>query len=163
MKIQALRNLIILSLFLVSTNYIMAQDIKRQKMEQLSYLVGDWIGTSKVYENGEVTKECAAYEKISYDLDQNILVIELKSEFLQLRTIVTYDEAEGIYHYHRFAKSGYAKYPAEFYDDQLIVSRDEKTRFYFCKMPNGAFREYGEALVDGKWVKTFEDNFINAQ
>jgi hypothetical protein len=132
-------------------------------MEQLSFLVGEWIGTSKIYENGVVTRQCAAYENIAYDLNKSILVIELNTEFLQLRTIINYDEKDQKYYYHRFSKDGAAVYPAEFRDGQLIVWKDEKTRFFFTGTPNGDFMEYGEQLVNGKWVKTFEDSFINTR
>jgi len=132
-------------------------------MEQLSFLTGEWIGTSKIYENGVVTRQCAAYEKIAYDLDRSILVIELNTEFLQLHTIVSYDEQDQKYYYHRFSKDGAAVYPAEYKDGQLIVWKDEKTRFFFGSTPDGGFQEYGQQLINGAWTKTFEDNFINTQ
>ncbi len=144
-------------------NSVFAQNLKQQKMEQLSFLVGEWIGTTKVYENGVVIRQGSAYENIAYDLDNNILVIELNTEFLQLRTIVYYNEQDQKYYYHRFSKEGAARYPAEFKDGQLIVWRDEKTRFFFGKSPDGGFQEYGEQLVNGEWIKTFEDTFKNTQ
>ena len=132
-------------------------------MAQLNYLVGEWIGTTNIYENGVVTKKGAAYENISYDLDKNILVIELNTEFLQLRTIITYDEKDQKYYYHRFSKDGAAVYPAEFKDGQLIVWRDESTRFFFRSTSEGDFQEYGEQLINGQWIRTFEDNFKNTR
>lgn len=137
--------------------------MKQEKMEQLSYLVGEWVGTSKIYENGVLAKEGAAYEKIAYDLDKNILVIELNTEFLQLHTIITYDEKDQKYYYHRFSKEGAALYTAEFKDGHLIVWKDEKTRFFFTSTPGGGFQEYGEQLINGEWIRTFEDTFINTQ
>ena len=132
-------------------------------MEQLSFLIGEWIGTSKIYENGVVVRQCSAYEKISYDLGGSILVIELNTEFLQLHTIVSYDEKDQKYYYHRFSKDGAAVYPAEYKDGQLIVWKDEKTRFFFGSTADGGFQEYGEQLINGEWTKTFEDTFINTQ
>jgi hypothetical protein len=132
-------------------------------MEQLHFLIGEWVGTSKIYENGVVTRQGAAYENIAYDLDKSILVIELNTEFLQLHTIILYDEKDQKYYYHRFSKDGAARYPAEYKDGQLIVWKDEKTRFFFGSTPDGGFREYGEKLVNGKWIKTFEDTFVNTQ
>lgn len=140
-----------------------AQDLKQEKMAQLGFLVGEWVGISKIYENGVVTRQGAAYEKISYDLDQSILVIELNTEFLQLHTIILYDEADQTYYYHRFSKGGAARYAAEFKAGQLIVWKDEKTRFFFGRAPGGGFQEYGEQLINGEWVKTFEDTFMNTQ
>lgn len=144
-------------------NSAFAQNQKLEKMEQLSYLVGEWVGTSKIYEDGVVSKQCAAYEKIAYDMDKSILVIELNTEFLQLHTIVTYNEEDQKYYYHRFSKNGAAIYPAEFKDGQLIVRRDDQTRFFFVSTSTGGFREYGEKLIEGQWVKIFEDRFMNTQ
>ncbi len=142
---------------------VWTQTIQQEKMEQLSYLVGEWVGTTKIYENGAVAKEGAAYEHISFDLDKSILVIELNTEFLQLRTIITYDVDDQLYHYNRFSKDGSAVYPAKFENGALIVMRDEKTRFFFTSTEDGGFQEYGEQLINGKWVRTFEDTFVNTQ
>lgn len=144
-------------------NAVSAQKPKQDKMEQLSFLVGEWVGISKTYENGVVAKQGAAYEKISYDLDRSILVIELNTEFLQLHTIILYDEADQTYYYYRFSKAGAARYPAEFKEGKLMVWKDEKTRFFFGSTPEGGFREYGEQLINGSWIMNFEDTFTNTQ
>ena len=151
----------VLLLFLGNSGF--AQDLKQEKMEQLSFLIGEWVGISKIYKNGVVTKEGPAYEKISYDLDKSILVIELNTEFLQLHTIVLYDEEDHTYYYYRFSKEGAARYDAEFNNGQLIVWKDEKTRFFFGKSPEGGFQEYGEQFINGEWMKIFEDTFKNTQ
>ena len=145
------------------TSSVFGQNIKKDKMEQLDFLIGEWVGTSKVYKNGIVTKQGSAYEKISYDLDKSILVIELNTVFLQLRTIINYDEKDKKYYYHRFSKEGAARYPAEYKDGKLIVWKDEKTRFFFGRTIEGDFQEYGEQLINGKWTKIFEDTFKNIQ
>ena len=132
-------------------------------MEQLNFMVGEWVGTSKVYENGIVAKQGSAYEKISYDLDKSILVIELNTEFLQLHTIIYYDEKDQKYYYSRFSKDGAARYPAQYKDGQLIVWRDDNTRFFFIGTPEGGFQEYGEQLINGEWTKIFEDTFKNTE
>jgi hypothetical protein len=142
---------------------VFTQNIKKDKMERLSFLVGEWVGTSKIYENGMVTRQGSAYEKISYDLNKSILVIELNTEFLQLRTIVNYDENDEKYYYHRFSKEGFARYPAEFKDGKLIVWKNEKTRFFFGRTSQGNFLEFGEQMINGQWTKTFEDTFTNTQ
>ncbi len=84
---------------LLLSNVLVAQSPNQEKMEQLHFLVGEWVGTSKIYENGVLTKEGAAYEHISYDLEKNILVIELNTEFLQLHTVILYDEKDQKYYY----------------------------------------------------------------
>jgi hypothetical protein len=130
-------------------------------MEQLNFMIGQWVGTTKIYENGVVTRQGSAYENISYELDKSILVIELNTEFLQLHTIIYYDEKDQKYYYYRFSKSGVARYPAEYNEEQLIVWKDEKTRFFFGRTADGGFQEYGEQLMNGKWIKIFEDSFKN--
>lgn len=152
---------LLIGVFLLTS--MTAQNSEKDKMEQLSFLVGEWIGTSKIYQNGTLIKEGAAYEKISFDLNKSILVIELNTEFLQLRTIVTYDQTDQNYYYHRFSKEGFARYPAEYKDGKLIVLKDKKTRFFFTQTPDGNFQEYGEKLIDGEWTRSFEDTFQNVK
>jgi len=132
-------------------------------MEELSFMVGEWIGTSKVYENGKVTKECPAFQKITYDLDKSILVIDLNSELLQLHTIVYYNDEEKNYVYYPFSKRGVTKLPAKLEEGKLIVQANKNTRFVFGRESNGGCREYGEQFKDGKWEKYFEDTFQNAE
>ena len=149
--------------FLLLANAVFAQNEKQQKMELLNFMVGEWIGTSKVYESGVVSKQGSAYQKISYDLDKNILVIELNTELLQLHTIIYYDEKDNTYYYYPFSKRGVSRYPAEYKNGQLIVRSNETNRFIFGRTSDGGFREYGERLIDGKWTKYFEDTFKNSQ
>ena len=144
-----------------TTSY--SQSVAQEKMSQLDFLIGEWIGTSKVFDDGKVVKQGAAYESISYDLGKSIVVIELNTEFLQLHTIINYDEEDQTYYYHPFSKRGSGKYPAAYQDGQLVVTRDEKTRFIFRMTSEGGFQEYGEKLVNGEWIKTFEDTFMNTQ
>ena len=152
-----------LFIFLFLINPIVGQSTKQEKMEQLEFMVGEWIGTSKVYEDGIISKQGAAYQKISYDLEKSILVIELNTEMLQLHTIIYYDEKDGKYYYYPFSKRGVSRYPAEYENGQLTVWSNKKNRFIFSRTPEGGFREYGEKLIDGKWLKYFEDTFKNSQ
>ncbi len=140
-----------------------SQNTSREKMQQLDFLVGEWIGTSRGYQDGKVTREEPAYESISYDLDSSILVVQLNSQSLQLHTIIQYDEKEGTYYYYPFSKRGVRPAPASLVDGRLIVQPNEKLRFIFGPTPDGGFREYGEQLVDGKWVKYFQDDFRDTQ
>ena len=144
-------------------NSVVAQNLKQEKIEQLNFMIGEWVGTTNIYENGVLTRQGAAYENISYDLDNSILVIELNTEFLQLHTIINYDDKDQKYYYYRFSKESAARYPAEYKDGQLIVWRDKKTRFFFRRTAEGGFQEYGEQFINGKWVKIFEDTFKNTQ
>ena len=163
MRFRKTSNYLYLIVLIFLCNSVFGQNLMQEKMEQLNFLVGEWVGTSKVYENGLVARQGAAYEKISYDLDKSILVIELNTEFLQLHTIIYYDEKDQKYYYHRFSKSGASRYPAEYKDGQLIVWKDEKTRFFFVRTAEGGFQEYGELMINGEWIKNFEDTFVNTQ
>ncbi|MCK8521542.1 hypothetical protein M0D21_08180 [Aquimarina sp. D1M17] len=157
-----LRSLYVVTLLLLG-NSVFGQNIKKEKMELLSFMTGEWIGTTKLYEEGVITKQGSAYQKITYDLDKNILVIELNTEFLQLHTIIYYDEKDSTYYYYPFSKRGVAKYPAAYKNGQFIVSSSEKNRFVFSKTADGGFQEYGERLVNGKWTRYFQDDFKNTK
>ena len=150
-------------IFLLFSHSVFGQNEKQEKMELLNFMVGEWIGTSKIFENGEVIQEGSAYEKISYDLDKNILVIELNTEMLQLHTIIYYDEKDSTYYYYPFSKRGVNSYPAEYTDGQLIVNSSETKRFIFHRTSDGSFQEYGEQRINGKWTRYFEDTFTNSQ
>lgn len=156
-------NYLFVVFFLLLQSSAFGQTAKQEKMEQLSFMIGEWIGTSTVYENGVATKEGSAYEKITYDLDKSILVIELNTVFLQLHTIIYFDEKDQTYYYYPFSKRGVNRYPAEFNDGKLTVRPNEENRFIFTRTAEGGFREYGEKLINGQWTKSFEDNFKNTQ
>lgn len=135
------------------------QTIRQEKMNNLKFLVGDWVGISTSYEDGKVKNQVSASENIKYGLDGNIITIDLHSEALQLHTVIYYDEKAQTYYYNPFYKNGAAKYKAEFLDNKLIVKPSETRRFVFTLDKAGNFNEYGENLVDGKWIKYFEDIF----
>ncbi len=147
------------ALFLFQINLISAQSLKKEKMEQLDYMVGEWVGTSSSYKNGELINQVPAFEKISYDLNKSIIVIELNSETLKLHTIIYFDEADGTYYYNPFSENGARKLT----DGRFVVQANESKRFIFEKYEENGFREYGEELIDGQWVKYFEDVFTNTQ
>ena len=155
--------IILLSFFLLGHTALIGQNNKKEKMEALSFLIGDWVGTSKILKNGLVEKEVPAFQKISYDLNQHIIVIELQSELLQLHTIIYFDEETSQYMYNPFSEKGVRKYPAELIDGKFIVSASEKNRFVFSRKSENTFQEYGESLKDGKWIRYFEDNFTDIQ
>ncbi len=155
----------ILSFFSIFLVYqcILCQGLKEEKMAQLAFMVGEWVGTSKAYTNGKLTREIPAFENIAYDLDSSILVLQLNSESLLLHTIIYYDENDSTYYYYPFSKRGVRPAPASFMNGQLIVQSSETKRFVFGSTDDGRFREYGEVLTNGKWVKYFQDDFTNTQ
>lgn len=154
-----LRILYCLASILFIGSSVMGQTVREEKMKKLSFLVGEWVGTSATYKNGVLIKEVPVFEKISYTLDKNLITIDLKSETLQLHTVIYYDEKEETYYYNPYYKNGTNKYPAEYKDGKLIVWPNKRKRFVFSLTPQGDFQEYGEMLEKGKWIKYFEDTF----
>jgi len=153
------KSLLLLILLTINITTLIGQSIQQQEMQKLSHFAGDWVGISKGYENGKVTREIPTYEEISYKVDKHILTIDLYSENLKLHTVIYYDEEDKTYYYNPFYKTGTARYPAKFLDGKLIVTPSETKRFIFEITADGQFREYGENLVDGKWIMYFEDVF----
>lgn len=162
MNNHPLRNFVSL-LFFYSSFALSGQSLKEEKMQQLGFMVGDWIGTSVSFEEGKIVSEIPAYEKISYDLDQHILVVQLHSASLQLHTIIYFDEEDNTYYYYPFSKRGVRRLPASFEDGKLIVRSGPDTRYIFHSPEERTFQEYGEKLVGGEWVKYFEDTFLNTE
>lgn len=152
--------LLFLTFFFLMPKIAVGQTEKELKMKALSFMIGDWVGTSTTYEKGKVKDEVPAFQKISYDLDSTIIVIELHSELLQLHTIIYYDENTEQYSYNPYSKSGVRQLPAELIDGKLVVHASDSKRFIFSSTETG-FREYGEKLKNGKWEKYFEDIFVN--
>lgn len=152
---------ILLHSFLLFFKAGLAQNEQKAKMKALSFMIGDWVGTSTSYDQGLITDQVPAFQKISYDLDSTILVVELHSQTLQLHTIIYYDETEGQYYYYPFSKEGVRKLPAANRDGKFVVNANPTTRFVFSRTSENGFQEYGEKLVDGQWEKYFEDNFTN--
>lgn len=151
---------LILITFLLTSGVVLGQ---HEKMDQLNFMVGEWIGTTKSYENGKITQEGSAFQRIRYDLEKSILVIELNTEFLLLHTIIYYDAKDETYYYYPFSKNGVARYPATFSNGKLVVQPTATRRFTFSRTTNGGFREHGEKLVDGEWSTYFEDTFTNSE
>lgn len=136
-----------------------SQTIQQEKMQQLSFMIGNWEGVSTSYKNDTIASQIPASTQISYKLDKSIITLDLQSESLQLHTVFYYDEKTNSYSYNPFYKSGAASYTAEFKDGKFIVSPSATKRFVFTSSPEGNFIEYGENLVDGVWVKYFLDVF----
>ena len=141
----------------------LTQTVQQEKMAQLDYMIGEWVGKSKGYEDGALVREEPAFERISYDLDSSIIVLELHSESLQLHTIIYYDETDATYYYHPFSKTGNGRAPATFENGQLVVHSSETRRYFFCKTANRGFREYGQRLSNGTWTTYFQDDFVNTK
>lgn len=148
-----------LLIFILGMNSVSGQTIKQDKMNNLSFMIGEWIGISTTYKDGVVDQQVPAFEKIKYDLDKSIIVIDLNSELLQLHTIIYFDDKDNTYYYNPYSKSGSRRLPAEYKDGKFIVKANGTTRYVFTTDTEGNFQEYGEQLDNGKWQKFFEDRF----
>jgi hypothetical protein len=155
-KIHSL--LVIILVF--SFQILSSQNTKQEQMRKLEFMVGNWVGVSKGFENGKVIREEPAFEKIAYKVDKHIITIDLHSESLQLHTVLYFDENEDLYYYNPFYKNGAGKYKAYFENGMLVVKPSAEKRFIFKPTEDGGFQEYGEERIDGKWIKYFEDTFI---
>ncbi|RZS93981.1 hypothetical protein [Aquimarina brevivitae] len=153
-----------LFIILVTTFTAYGQTIEQQYMEKLKFIVGDWVGVSAAYEEGKIKVQVPAYEKISYQLDKSIITIDLKSESLQLHTVIYYDAKDKTYYYNSYYQTGAGRYKATLStDNKFIVNASPTKRFIFHAPTPDTFQEYGEKLVDGKWIKYFEDNFTRIE
>ena len=148
---------ICLAIIICSMQASFGQTVRQEKMAQLSYMVGEWIGTSTSYENDTIVKQGPAFEKVSYKLDSNIITIDLHSESLQLHTVIYYDEIDQTYYYNPYYKTGVGKYRGEYKEGQFMVWFSENRRLIFRLTPEGDFQEYGEKREQGVWKKYFED------
>jgi len=146
-------------IFLFAIQLSFSQTVKQEKMKQLSFMVGEWIGVSKGYKDGRVVRQVSAFQKIKYDLNKNIIVIDLRSESLQLHTIIYYDEKDEKYYYNPFSERSARKLPAEYKDGKFVVQSGDNNRFIFTKTEGNGFIEYGEKRENGKWIRYFEDTF----
>ncbi len=158
--------LIIMRLFLVVfftllSQSSLSQSISKQKINALSFMIGEWVGTSKLIQNDSVVKEVTALQTIRFDLNKSVIIIDLKSETLNLHTIISYNEKDKTYYYSPYSENGSRKLSAQLVKNQFIVNSNNSKRFIFNLIHKNKFQEYGEKLIDGKWVKYFEDNFIN--
>lgn len=153
--------LLALFLFMVARGEVTAQSIEKQKMQQLNFMIGEWVGTSVSIENGIEVKSVPAYQKITYQLDSHIIVIDLHSSTLQLHTVIRYSQEDSNYIYQPFSKNGTKPLPAFLTNGKLVVESNATTRYVFGKYGENGFREYGEKQLNGEWTRYFEDTFEN--
>lgn len=154
-----IKYLLCFSLLLTISQHVLSQNSKQEQMVKLKFMVGNWVGVSKGFEDGKLVREEPAFEKIAYKVDRHIITIDLYSESLQLHTVLYYDKTEEVFYYNPFYKNGAGKYKAYLEDGILVVKPSSTKRFIFRPTESGGFQEYGEELKDGKWVKYFEDTF----
>ncbi|MEL6560453.1 MAG: hypothetical protein AAFQ94_19845 [Bacteroidota bacterium] len=143
-------------------NNLSGQNIKKEKMAELSFMIGDWIGTSTSYSDGSITQQGPAFEKIAYKLDGELITVDLHSTSLQLHTVIYYEPQDETYYYCSFSKRRAGKFRGEVKDGKFWVWFSDTYRLVFQQTPEGEFMEYGETLKDGKWSKSFKDVLTKA-
>lgn len=133
-----------------------AQTTEKEALAKLSFMIGNWKGTSTIY--SDTTKRVPVTENVRYLIDGNLIVLDVKSSLIELHTVIRYDAKEQTYYYQPFSKSrGKSSYKGSIVNDDFIVYFSKERRLIFTTTAKGEFHEYGEKLVDGKWVKYFED------
>ena len=147
--------------FFFYTHQILSQSVEQKAMAKLSFLIGDWKGTGTGYpkENNEPYN---VLSKVSYDLNGELLVLRHRSKrdgktLLALHTIMYYNKENGFYYYNAYRRSGARPFKCQLNDGKFVCEINGDYRLTFQRTENGEFNEFGERLVDGKWIKNFED------
>lgn len=154
--------LLLTILILVTPKFSEAQN-EHSDMAQLDFMVGNWIGTSALINMDTISSEVPAHQKISYDLNKSILIIQHKSESLQLHTIVHYDKKDSTFYYTPYSERGVRKLRAEIKGGNFVVNASDSKRFVFKRLDKNSFTEYGEKLENGRWIRYFEDRYVIVQ
>jgi enamine deaminase RidA (YjgF/YER057c/UK114 family) len=148
-------------LMLLVINSLSAQVDERKELAKLSFLMGNWEGTSTSYTEKDTT-QVKVRESVNYIMNGNILVLDVVSANIELHTLITYSTKDLCFYYQPFSKTGGGKYKGKIEDDKFIVHFNPENRLIFQKTVNGEFNEYGESFKDGKWEKYFEDILLPA-
>lgn len=132
----------------------------QQKMKDLSFLIGEWVGTYTYYEDGKITEQAPSFNRARYDVKKNIIIIDSNSKTSRIHTVIYYDEKEETFYYQYFTSDANRKLPAELKNEQLVISANEKLRFIIGKIDDW-HGEVAERFEDGKWVRIYEDRVVN--
>ena len=154
-------NFLFFSTLLLIYFNVSAQSEEQKAMAKLSYLVGDWAGEGKSFSE-EGTTANQVREKVRYDLNGEILVLKVRNTrdgetVLSLHTIIYYSVADQCYYYNAYTRRGTRPFKGQFEDGKFVCYFNDDYRLTFRKTKEGAFNEFGERLIEGKWVKNFED------
>ncbi|WP_075341904.1 hypothetical protein [Tenacibaculum agarivorans] len=145
-------------LSIANINVVSGQQTAKEALQKLAFLTGNWKGTSTSFsDKGE--KKVTVEEKVDFLMDGEMLVLNVKSPWIKLHTIIVYSEKSGKYYYYPFTKDGNKKgYEGKYNEGKFLVYFNETTRLTFTKTAKGEFHEFGEKrLENGKWEKYFED------
>lgn len=155
LQIQHIKKGIFISFFLISA-LISAQE-EKEALQKLSFMIGNWQGTSTSFSNN-TQKSVTVTENVRYILDGNLITLDVKSPWIELHTVISFNKKEQSYYYHPFSKTGVKTgYKGSYKDGVFTVYFNAERRLTFTQTTIGEFQEYGEELTNGKWVKYFED------
>ncbi len=149
------------ALMLLVLNSLSAQVDEKKELAKLSFLMGNWEGTSTSYTD-KGTTQVKVRESVNYIMNGNILVLDVVSLNIELHTLITYSIKDTCFYYQPFSKTGGGKYKGKIEDNKFIVHFNRESRLIFEKTANGEFHEYGESFKNGKWEKYFEDILLPA-
>lgn len=143
-------------LFFIFLNLLHSQE-EKVALQKLSFMVGHWKGTSTSFSKN-IKKTVEVTEKVQYILSGNLLSLDVKSPWIELHTVISYNKKEQTYYYHPFSKTGVkAGYKGTYKNGAFYVYFNPERRLTFTLTPEGYFHEFGEQLKNGKWIKYFED------
>ncbi|CAM1345529.1 hypothetical protein [Tenacibaculum amylolyticum] len=155
LHIQHIKKGIFISFFLISA-LISAQE-EKEALQKLSFMIGNWQGTSTSFSNN-TQKSVSVSENVRYILNGNLITLDVKSPWIELHTIISFNKKEQSYYYHPFSKTGVkAGYKGTYKDGVFRVYFNPGRRLTFTQTTKGEFHEYGEQLKNGVWEKYFED------
>jgi enamine deaminase RidA (YjgF/YER057c/UK114 family) len=158
---KKIKTIVSIALLLLFFNPLLCQEVEKKELAKLSFLMGNWSGSSSSYTSKDTT-QVKVRESVNYIMDGNILTLDVVSTEIELHTLITYSVKDSCYYYQPYSKTGGGKYKGKLEDEKFIVHFNPKSRLIFEKTKNGEFHEYGESLVDGKWEKYFEDILLPA-
>ncbi|TCP28579.1 hypothetical protein EV195_101759 [Tenacibaculum skagerrakense] len=146
-----------LLLYFFMASFSSQAQAEKEALDKLSFMIGNWKGTSFSFSEKE-TKTTEVTEDVTYKMNGSLLVLDVKSSWIELHTIITYNSKEQCYYYHPFSKAGLRdKYKGNFEDNVFRVYFTKERRITFTLTKEGYFHEYGENLKNGSWEKYFED------
>ncbi len=150
-----LKHSLILCLLITALS-IQAQT-EKEALGKLSFMIGNWEGNSTAFLE-KSNKSVDVTENVSYKMNGSLVVLDVKSPWIELHTIISYSVKDQCYYYHPFSKKGLRdKYKGNFEDNVFRVYFSKERRLTFTLTKEDYFHEFGENLKDGKWEKYFED------
>lgn len=138
------------------------QTQEQKAISALEFLTGNWSGPGQSIDNEGNVSEYHDTEFVRFDLDRNILLINARGErdgqtVYQLHTVIYFDSKKQHYFYTPYRGVEPRSFACNLVDRQFICFNDDRDfRLTFQRLEDGRWNEFGERLVEGAWVKTFE-------